>query len=117
AQRRAVGLEARRVLVTMGGGDSGNFTATVIRALKKSRLALEITAVVGPANPHRAALQALANGTGTRIITSPPSMADLMAWADLAIGAGGRTAWAVAFSGLGAMRGARDGNKGGIVGE
>lgn len=115
AQRRAVGLEARRVLVTMGGGDSGNFTATVIRALKKSRLALEITAVVGPANPHRSALQALANGTGTRIITSPPSMADLMAWADLAISAGGSTVWELAFMGLPALLVTTAGNQAGIV--
>ena len=60
---------------------------------------LEIKVVVGPLNPHLAELQQSMASLSSRFYleTSVPDIARLMAWADLAVAAGGTTSWELAF--------------------
>jgi UDP-2,4-diacetamido-2,4,6-trideoxy-beta-L-altropyranose hydrolase len=94
---------ARRVLVTMGGADPDNTTTMVLEALRQVDITnLEVTAVVGPANPHLPlVLQAAEQSPGNvRVLQDVKDMPELMAWADVAIAGGGTTWSELAFMGL-----------------
>ena len=87
--------EVRRVLVFFGGTDRDNLTGRTLSAFTASALHhIAIDVVVGANNPHRDALEAQASA-GLQITLHEPRshLADLMADADLAIGAGGTTTW------------------------
>ncbi len=91
-----------RLLVFFGGTDPDNLSGRALEALRHPAFAnVTIDVVVGPNNPHR---EALAKQAATRpglILHAPrPHLADLMAAADLAIGAGGATTWERCFLGL-----------------
>jgi UDP-2,4-diacetamido-2,4,6-trideoxy-beta-L-altropyranose hydrolase len=94
---------ARRILVTLGGADAANVTQKVVDALKRlSDIDLEIKIVAGAANTHVASLRetaAQANGC-IEVLSAVTDVPKLMAWADLAISAGGTTCWEIAFMGL-----------------
>jgi UDP-2,4-diacetamido-2,4,6-trideoxy-beta-L-altropyranose hydrolase len=89
--------QLRRVLVTLGGSDPTNVTAVVLRALQASDLPddAEIVVVAGPSSPCTAEIMQLARlgRIPTRVVTNVSNMAELMFWADLAVGAAGSTAW------------------------
>lgn len=92
---RSPSRPVRRVLVFFGGTDPQNLTGLVLQALAAPELAdLAVDCVVGATNPHRAQLarQAAARSC-IRLYDPRPHLADLMAAADLAIGAGGTTTW------------------------
>ena len=94
---------ARHILITMGGGDSRNVTGSVLRALSQvDDEGLRATVVCGPSNPNLSALsaQVAACSSNVAIVTDPPSMAELMATADVAVTAGGSTCWEAALMGL-----------------
>lgn len=86
---------ARRVLVFMGGGDSHNVTARVVRALDRQSDLVEAQVVVGAAYPFMDDLADLAETCGITVTIHQdlPHLAGLMAWADLGISAGGSVAW------------------------
>lgn len=87
--------EVRRVLIFFGGTDPDNLTGTALAALSVPELRhLTVDLVVGPNNPHAETLrrQAAERG-GATLYPSQSSLSDLMARADLAIGAGGGTTW------------------------
>ncbi len=91
---------ARKVLVTLGGGDPDNVTGKVVQALQG--LDVECKVVVGGSNPN---LEELKSAIGNRrsameLVVNAANMSELMAWADMAIAAGGSTAWELAFMGL-----------------
>ena len=97
---------AQKILVTLGGSDSSNFTARVIDALAQLDTAgLEVRVVVGPANPHLPELRERADTLAPQIqlLSRVSDMAELMAWADLAVSAGGTTCWELACLGLPAL--------------
>jgi UDP-2,4-diacetamido-2,4,6-trideoxy-beta-L-altropyranose hydrolase len=101
--RRSVPEQARRVLVTMGGADPENVTLKIIHALWQLRLpSMEVKIVVGPANPHLEALRAATRAARhpMELMTDVADMPPLMAWADVALSAGGSTCWELAFMGL-----------------
>jgi UDP-2,4-diacetamido-2,4,6-trideoxy-beta-L-altropyranose hydrolase len=89
---------ARKVLVTLGGGDPKNMTLEIIRALR-SLDDVDAVVVAGATNPHFAALEAAA-GDRIRLQRNVTEMSELMAWADVAIAAAGSTSWELAFMGL-----------------
>jgi UDP-2,4-diacetamido-2,4,6-trideoxy-beta-L-altropyranose hydrolase len=94
---------ARRLLVTLGGADSDNVTLTVMRALETiNSNALEALIVVGSANPHRRQIRDAAGRSRLpmRVVENAPDMAELMAWADVAVSAGGSTCWELAYMGV-----------------
>jgi UDP-2,4-diacetamido-2,4,6-trideoxy-beta-L-altropyranose hydrolase len=101
--KRDIPQVATKVLVTLGGTDADNVTSKVIQALRKISLeGLEAIVVVGDSNPHQAELRAALAGKGDALClqTSVTDMADLMAWADVAVAAGGTTSWERALMGL-----------------
>ena len=103
--RREIPDRARKVLVTFGGSDPANVTAQIIQALGRFE-GIEATVVVGGANPHRSAMEALAAGLPfpVRFEVNSPRMPELMAWADVAVTAAGSTSWELAFMGLPALQ-------------
>ena len=91
-----------RVLVFFGGMDTNNHAALGLEALSHPALLhLGVDVVVGEAAPHRAALERLASQRpNTSLHVGLPSLAGLMARADLALGAAGTTSWERACLGL-----------------
>ncbi|MEK6744852.1 MAG: UDP-2,4-diacetamido-2,4,6-trideoxy-beta-L-altropyranose hydrolase [Nitrospirota bacterium] len=92
----------RNLLVTMGGSDPANATRSVLAALDGLNAPMYVRAVVGAANPHLASLHSAVEQSRHRIevLTGVEEMAPLMAWADLAISAGGSTVWELACLGV-----------------
>ncbi|BAN36701.1 hypothetical protein SCD_n02902 [Sulfuricella denitrificans skB26] len=92
---RARDGQVKRVLVFFGGSDPQNMTGLALDALSHAELRhLDVDVVIGANNPHRKMLEKqLRERLQTRIYGSRPHLADLMAQADLAIGAGGATTW------------------------
>ena len=86
----------------MGGSDPHNVTTVVMWALLKSGIEhLELKVVIGPSNPQAEQLDSLAERfSSCELLMSVNDMPSLMAWADVAITAGGSTCWELAFMGL-----------------
>ncbi len=91
------------VLVTLGGEDAGNATEEVLKALERvDAPGLVARVVVGGSNPHRQALGERvaampASGIACELVANVVNMAELMAWADMAVAAAGSTCWELAF--------------------
>ena len=94
----------RHVLVSLGGGDSANYTLKVMQALQRiDEASLEVVVVVGPANPNLEQLELQARSSTRpeiRLAQDVTDMPKLMAWADVAVSVGGSTCWELAFMGL-----------------
>jgi len=107
AERRSKMLqrsgEIQRVLIYFGGGaDHADLTGQAVRAFEHQELAdVQLDIVVSAAYAHLSSLQAFAAQRGNVSLHSQlPDLADLMAQADLAIGAGGATTWERCCMGL-----------------
>lgn len=101
--RREIEPVAHKVLVTLGGADPDNVTLKVIQALGQPRFEdLEAVVAVGNSNPHWETLLAAVKQAklAIRLERNVTNMPELMAWADMAISAGGSTCWELAFMGL-----------------
>ncbi len=95
--------KATKLLVSMGGSDPGNMTLVVLDALDAvHREAMEIAVLVGPSNPHGAALEAKAASSGLkiRLLRNPPNIPELMAECEMAVTAAGSTIWELAYFGV-----------------
>jgi UDP-2,4-diacetamido-2,4,6-trideoxy-beta-L-altropyranose hydrolase len=91
---------ARKILITMGGGDFHNQTLKAMRAIEQTGIEnLEVKAVVGASNPHLSILENVAENSPIRIelIRATQNMAGILAESDLAISAAGSTCWEMAF--------------------
>jgi UDP-2,4-diacetamido-2,4,6-trideoxy-beta-L-altropyranose hydrolase len=91
---------ATNILVTLGGSDAENVTERVLQAMGEIPVPdLKVRIVVGPAYLHLKQLEdALRRSSlNVRLEMNVTQMAPLMAWADLAIAAGGTTSWELAF--------------------
>ena len=103
AKWRAYSLERRskpefkQLLINMGGTDPDNITGKVIERLQTAKLPkdVEITIVMGKTAPHLARVITGANKLPYRseVKVDVDNMAELMANADIAIGASGATTW------------------------
>jgi len=100
--QREFSIVARKVLVTMGGADPNNATLKVVQALKTLDIDLEAIVVIGGDNPHFEELRnaTLDSHVAIRLEKSVTNMPELMAWADVAVSAGGSTCWELTFMGL-----------------
>lgn len=85
----------RRVLLYFGAVDLPNMSTLALSAfLALGRTDVKVDLIIGPANPHAKALVRLASDHANIVVHRDlPSLAPLMAAADLAIGAGGATSW------------------------
>lgn len=84
----------KRVLVFFGGVDTSNCTARAIEALANiGSHDLQVDVVIGVQHPCREQIEAECVQYGFRCHVQTSRMAELMAAADLAIGAAGSTSW------------------------
>jgi UDP-2,4-diacetamido-2,4,6-trideoxy-beta-L-altropyranose hydrolase len=95
----------RRILIFTSAADSGNLAGCMLAAFfRLDRHDLEADVVVAPSSPHVGALRSIADGCDrVRIHSNSPTLAHLMARADLAIGAAGTTSWERLCLGLPAL--------------
>lgn len=101
-RREAIPIKAQvhRVLVNFGGFDAAGETWKAMQALADFE-ALHVDFIAGTGNPEWARMQAMAEGRPNwRLQTHTEQFAELMAQADLFIGAGGGTSWERAALGL-----------------
>jgi UDP-2,4-diacetamido-2,4,6-trideoxy-beta-L-altropyranose hydrolase len=92
---------AKNILVTLGGSDKDNLTARVVRALDRSRFKnIEVRVVVGAINQNAEEIVRICaeSKKKMRVLVNIDNMAELMDWADLAISAGGTTAYELAIT-------------------
>ncbi len=103
-KRRKLQTSIQNILISMGGVDAQNHTSQILVAINSLNLPkpLHLTVVLGSNAPHLQKVQALASTLNypTRVLTRVDNMAELMANADLAIGAAGSTTWERACLGL-----------------
>ena len=92
----------QRILVFFGGSDASGETIKTIEALKKIKdIAVSVDVVVGQSNPYRERIKALCNTLPSMFFHCQVNhIAQLMAQADLAIGAGGTATWERCYLGL-----------------
>jgi len=90
---------ACKVLVTLGGADVDNVTRTVINALAALE-DLEMKVIIGGANPNRVSVETACSCAEMDLIVDTTEMHALMAWADMAISAGGTTCYELACMGV-----------------
>lgn len=103
--RREIPPVARKVIVTLGGSDPHNLTLRAINALQQMQLdGLEAVVIAGASNPHFDLLEdAVQTSPTMQLVRNATNMPKLMAWADMAVSAGGSTCWELAFMGLPAV--------------
>ena len=117
-QNRKIPKVASNILVTFGGSDFENATAKVIRALDGiNGQKLSVQAIIGSENPNRAELEELSKSShhSVQLAENVTDMPERMAWADLAIGAGGSTSWEFLFMGCPIITGILADNQEGIA--
>ena len=84
----------KRILVFFGGVDSENYTTRAIEALASiSRHGLHVDVVIGVLHPHREQIESTCADNKFVCHVQTDQMAELMASADLAVGAGGSASW------------------------
>ncbi len=99
---------ALRVLVTFGGSDPENYTDTILQRLAARADGCEVCVLAGAANMHVSTLRERAARASfpCDVRVNVENVAELMAWADVAITAGGSTVWELAAMRLPALIGA-----------
>lgn len=102
---RQIAPVATKILLTLGGGDAGNATAKVIRALQRiTDIPIEVRVLAGALNPHVNELSRMVGQSpNIELLTDVADPSASMAWADLAVAAGGTTAWELAYMQLPAL--------------
>lgn len=97
----------KRVLVFFGGVDADNYTGHAIEALSEVDISgLHVDVVIGAQHPCREQINAACVQHGFICHVQTDKMAELMAVADLAIGAGGSASWERCCLGLPCIVGA-----------
>jgi UDP-2,4-diacetamido-2,4,6-trideoxy-beta-L-altropyranose hydrolase len=84
----------KRVLVFFGGVDADNYTGCTIEALSDLDLeTVQVDVVIGQQHPYRTQIESTCTKHRFNCHVQTDRMAELMATADLAIGAGGTATW------------------------
>ncbi len=100
AVRSSEPLDARRILVSMGGGDPVNATELAVAAIAALRTPqLEVRVLLGAARANPTPVERAAAAHGFQFVRDATSVADQMAWADLVVGGCGTTVLEVARTG------------------
>jgi len=97
SEKRIEALEKRRqtsrienILVSLGGSDINNVTYDILRQLDHQ---FNIVVVLGKTSPHINMIKKYSKNRNISVLIGTRNMAELMLNADIAIGAGGSTAW------------------------
>lgn len=108
----------KRVLVFFGGVDVDNYTTRAIEALANiGSHDLHVDVVIGAQHPHREQIESVCTDHDFVCHVQTNRMADLMASADLAVGAGGSASWERCCLGLPALAFSMANNQGPLVEE
>ena len=100
-ERRREGGHLKHVLISLGLTDVDGITERVVRALEPHLHGLILDVVLGDQAPSLPSLrEAAKSDCGLRLHVDSHAMAELMAQADLAVGAGGSSVWERATLGL-----------------
>lgn len=95
--RRQIAPKLKTLLINLGGVDKDNVTTQILKGLVEIALPKDCTiqVVMGATAPHIDSVRSVASELPwqTEIIVNADNMAELMADADLAIGASGSTTW------------------------
>ena len=103
---REIPTTGTRVLVTMGGSDPTDFTPRILPRLAELQgNALRVRVIVGGSASNASVVEEVAAKlTGqVQVVRDARNMAELMAWADLAIAGAGSTCWEMCLLGLPAI--------------
>lgn len=92
-----------RVLVAIGGSDAGGATARAATAVRRALPEVRIDVVTGGAAPALSEIRSAVAAVGGTLHVDTDAMADLIATADLAIGAPGGSSWERCALGLPAL--------------
>jgi UDP-2,4-diacetamido-2,4,6-trideoxy-beta-L-altropyranose hydrolase len=95
--------EVKRILLFFGGVDADNYTSLAIEALAEMNIARNIDVVIGAQHSYRDQIQNACITHGYVCHVQTTRMAELMAEADLGIGAGGSASWERCCLGLPAL--------------
>ena len=106
--KRRASSRLESLLISLGGSDPDNVTGCVLEELNSLEIAsnLKIKVVLGPASPNIDAVTRSAESMGGRaeVLVNISNFAEVLAAADLAIGASGATTWERACLGLPAIQ-------------
>jgi RimJ/RimL family protein N-acetyltransferase len=103
-QARARSGQVKQILVFFGGVDADNYTGRAIEAVAGLEFEpLQVDVVIGMQHPCREQIESLCKSYGYHCHVQTKRMAELMAYADLAIGAGGSAMWERCCLGLPAL--------------
>jgi len=93
-ERRSKATGVERIFVSLGGGDPDNLTCRVLKGIIASGTDAAIDVVMGSASPHIEAVASIAQKMkDARVHVATSDVAQLMARADIAVGASGTTSW------------------------
>jgi len=95
--------DVKKILVFFGGMDVDNYTSLAIEALASMNSGLHVDVVIGAQHPYLGQIQDVCILHGYICHVQTTRMAELMAEADLAIGAGGTAMWERCCLGLPAI--------------
>ncbi len=99
-------VPACALLVTLGGSDEPNLSVRAghaIEALAKDGVKISAKLIVGGANPNRDMLMRTFKGPEVAALSNIRDMASVMQETDIAIAAGGSTAWELSYFGIPAL--------------
>ena len=99
---RAFSAQDQRVFVTLGGGDTTQLCSEVLLALNRVVRPLSVYCILGGSARLPACLTEIVQTLRheVRIFRNVTNMADLLAWADVSLNAGGATCWEACCLGL-----------------
>jgi UDP-2,4-diacetamido-2,4,6-trideoxy-beta-L-altropyranose hydrolase len=92
--------DVKKILVFFGGVDSDNYTSLAIEALAELNSKQQVDVVIGVQHPNRKQIQQACINHDFICHVQTTRMAELMAEADLALGAGGTATWERCAMGL-----------------
>ncbi len=95
--------QASKLLVLLGGSDPHDHTSRVLDSLAAA--SLEVTAIIGPANPRVEQIRSRFEGR-LRILSNLPDITPLLREADMALSSAGTTVWELALFGTPMILGA-----------
>ncbi len=103
--------DVKKILVFFGGLDADNYTSLAMQALAELNSKQQVDVVIGAQHPNREQIQQACINHGFICHVQTTRMAELVAEADLAIGAGGSASWERCCLGLPALLVAVAGNQ------
>ncbi len=100
-KKRKISPEARKILVTIGGGDPYRISLLAAKSLKLIEDDLKIKIVIGPAYPKSLPqeIQSALQGKNIQLLDSSSSLPEEMLWCDLAVTGDGLTKYETALTG------------------